>query len=75
MNPTAQDRTYDFILRTFVDRGEATHFTEIARSFGIAPDEGRQLLHDLMKTALPIWLYPNTDLIASFAPFNNLPTQ
>ena len=70
------DRTYNYILQTFVKRGYAPHFTEIAREFSVRPDEGKKLLHELMDdTKLPIWLYPGTDLIASFAPFNNLPTQ
>lgn len=69
------DRTYHFILESFVARGFAPHFTEIAREFSVNPDEGKKLLHELMATGLPIWLYPGTDLIASFAPFNNLPTQ
>jgi hypothetical protein len=69
------DRTYQFILETFIKRGHAPHFTEIAREFSIQPEEGQRLLHELMALPLPIWLYPKTDLIASFAPFNNLPTQ
>lgn len=69
------DRTYHFILESFAARGYAPHFTEIAREFSVRPDEGKKLLHELMATGLPIWLYPGTDLIASFAPFNNLPTQ
>ncbi len=70
------DRTYNYILQTLVKRGYAPHFTEIAREFSVRPDEGKKLLHELMDdTKLPIWLYPGTDLIASFAPFNNLPTQ
>lgn len=69
------DQTYHFILEYFVRHGYAPHFTDIAKGFSVTPDQGRKLLHDLMNTKLPIWLYPNTDLIASFAPFNNLPTQ
>ncbi len=69
------DQTYHFILEYFVQRGYAPHFTEIAREFSVPPDQGKKLLHDLMSIKLPIWLYPGTDLIASFAPFNNLPTQ
>ena len=70
------DRTYHFIMETFVKRGHAPHFTEIAREFSVHPEEGKRLLHELMDPPkLPIWLYPDTDLIASFAPFNNLPTQ
>jgi hypothetical protein len=69
------DRTYHFILETFVKRGYAPHYTEIAKSFSVQPEEGKKFLHELMDTKLPIWLYPNTDLVASFAPFNNMPTQ
>jgi hypothetical protein len=32
-------------------------------------------LHDLFKAGIPGCPFPNTDLIVSFAPFNNLPTQ
>ena len=69
------DRTYHYIMETFIKRGYAPHFTEIAKEFSIKPDEGKRLLNELMALPLPIWLYPDTDLIASFAPFNNLPTQ
>ena len=77
MTDTRQlDLTYDFILKSFIKSGQAPHYTEIAREFSVTPDEGRALLHDLMDgSKMPIWLYPGTDLIASFAPFNNLPTQ
>jgi hypothetical protein len=70
------DRTFRYIMETFIKRGSAPHFTEIAKNFGRRPDEGKRLLHDLIDTkVMPMWLYPGTDLIVSFAPFNNLPTQ
>ena len=72
---TQLDRTHHFILQTFVQRGYAPHFTEVAAQFGLPPDEGKKLLRDLAATGLPVWLYPGTDLIASYAPFNNQPTQ
>jgi hypothetical protein len=76
MSDTQLDRTYHFILQSFINSGQAPHYTEIAREFSVHPDEGNRLLHDLMDgTKMPIWLYPGTDLIASFAPFNSLPTQ
>jgi hypothetical protein len=76
MNAVAHlDETFNFIMKAFVERGQAPHFTEIASKFEISPEEGRQRLHELMATRLPNWLFPGTDLIASFAPFNNLPTQ
>jgi hypothetical protein len=68
------DRTYHVILTSWIERGHAPHFTDLARAFGVSPDEGRQRLHDLMAVGLPNWLYPDTDLIASFAPFHSLPS-
>lgn len=73
--PTQLDRTFDFILETFVARGHGPHYTEIARRFGVTPEHGKRLLHDVIGTGGPIWLQPGTDLIASFAPFNAQPTQ
>lgn len=72
---TQLDRTHHFVLETFVERGYAPHYTEIAKHFGVLTEEGKRLLHDLMNAGLPAWVYPGTDLIASYAPFNNLPTQ
>lgn len=69
------DRTYHYILETLVARGQAPHYTEIAKEFAVTPREGKGMLYDLMALGLPNWLHPNTDLIASFAPFNNLPTH
>lgn len=69
------DETYHYIISVLVERGQALHFTEIAARFGIPVEEGRRRLHELMAARLPNWLFPETDLVASFAPFNNLPTQ
>ena len=69
------DEIYHVIISVFVERGQAPHYTEIASRLGLSVEEGRQRLHELMAARLPNWLFPETDLIASFAPFNNLPTQ
>ncbi len=70
------DQTFHFIMETFIERGNAPHYTEIAKHLGVNPDKGKEALHDLIKTGVtPMWLHPGTDLIASVAPFNNLPTQ
>ncbi len=75
-NTKQLDRTFLFIMQTFVERGNAPHYTETAREFGVNPDEGRRLQKEVINSgAMPMWFYPGTDLIASFAPFNNLPTQ
>ncbi len=69
------DRAYAFIMARMVEQGCAPHYTVLARTFGLDPEAGRRLLHALMATGIPCWLYPETDLIASFAPFNNQPTH
>jgi hypothetical protein len=69
------DRMFQRIMRGLVDTGRAPHYAEVARALGLGVEEGRLLLHDVMR-AYPIgWLHPETDYIASFPPLNNLPTQ
>jgi hypothetical protein len=72
---TNLDQIFHLIINRMVKTGQAPHYTEIALELGISMEEGRQALHDLFNAGIPGWLFPNTDLIVSFAPFNNLPTQ
>jgi hypothetical protein len=70
------DRTYHFIIEHMIATGRAPHYTEIAADLGVSPADGRAALHELFsRRALAGWLFPKTDNIVSFAPFNNLPTQ
>lgn len=69
------DRAYQLMMQTFVRCGQALHYTELARDLGLMPGAGRGVLLDLMNTGVPAWLYDGTDYVASFAPFNNVPTQ
>jgi hypothetical protein len=55
--------------------GRAPFYTDIANELGVSIEEGRKAMHDLFSEMIPAWLSPGTDLITSFAPFNNLPTQ
>ena len=73
--PTVLDRTFHFIMQRMVETGQAPHYTEIAAELEFSPEEGRKNLHKLFRAGVAGWLYPNTDYIVSFAPFNNLPTQ
>jgi hypothetical protein len=73
--PSELDKTFNIIMRTMVEKGQAPHYTEIAAHLGVSVEEGRKALHDLFSARIPGWLFPNTDYITSFAPFNNLPTQ
>jgi hypothetical protein len=69
------DKTFSFILKRMVKTGQAPFYAEIAAALGVSVEEGRKALHDLLGAGIPGWVYPNTSYIASFAPFNNLPTQ
>ena len=72
---TLLDKTFHVIMRRMVETGQAPHYTEIAAALGVSMEGGRKALRDLFSMGIPAWFHPNTDLIASFAPFNNLPTQ
>ena len=69
------DRAYQLMMAAFVSRGHALHHVELGRALGVAPEEGRVVLHDLLASGIPAWAYDGTDYVASFAPFNNVPTQ
>ena len=69
------DRLYQFSIGKFVERGSAPHYTEVAKAFSVKPEEGKQLLHELVQTGIPAWMYGDTDYLASIGPFNNVPTQ
>jgi hypothetical protein len=69
------DKTFNFILKRLVKTGQAPFYPEIANELGVSIEKGRKILHDLFSEMIPCWLFPDTDFITSFAPFNNLPTQ
>ena len=69
------DQVFHIIIKQMVKTGQAPHYTEIAADLGVPVEEGRKALHKLFKAGIPGWLFPKTDFITSFAPFNHLPTQ
>ena len=73
--PIRLDKTFQIIMKQMIETGQAPHYTELAQTLGLSMEEGRKALHDLFESGIPGWLFPNTSLIVSFAPFNNLPTQ
>ena len=74
-DPQTLDRAFDLIMHRLVETGVALHYTELAAQLGCSVEEARAILHDLMATDYPAWLHPDTDWIASFPPFSNIPTQ
>ena len=69
------DRTFFFIMKRMMETGQAPFYTEIAAELGVSVEEGRKALNELLKTGISAWVFPNTNYIASFSPFSNLPTQ
>jgi hypothetical protein len=68
------DRGYAAIMRRVVATGTAPHFTELAAELGTPIEQARQLAHELVAIT-PGWMASDTDLFASFPPFNLQPTQ
>ena len=66
---------YTTILDHFIRTGRAPHYTELATLLGVSPDEARALQHEAAAVAMGSWFAPDTDYIASWAPFSNVPTQ
>ena len=75
VKPGILDQTFRIIMKHIMDTGQAPHYSEIAKEIGISMEEGRLKLHELFSRGIHGWLAPGTDFIASFAPFNNQPTQ
>ena len=69
------DKTFSIIMTSLVETGQAPFYTEIASELGVSAEQGREALHDLFEAGVSGWLFPETDYIASLAPFSNLPTQ
>lgn len=72
---TLLDNAFHVIMNRMVETGQAPFYTELAEGLGLSVEEGRKTLQDLFSAGIAGWLYPQTDHIVSFAPFNNLPTQ
>ncbi len=73
--PEMVQRAYTTIIRYSVDHGIAPHYTELAASLGVTPDEARGIQEEAAKAGVGCWISHDTDYIHSFAPFSNLPTQ
>jgi Alkylmercury lyase len=69
------DRAFHVIVRQMIETGRAPHFTELAAALRCDIEDGRQTLHRVIDAFVPSWLYPETDYVASFSPFSNVPTQ
>ena len=74
-DPGVLSKAFRLIMKRMIETGQAPFYTELAAELGLSVEEGRKVQRDLFTSGIPGWLYPKTDHIVSFAPFNNLPTQ
>jgi len=68
-------RAYNAVLDHFIRTGRAPHYTELAATLGLRPEEARQVQHKAAASALACWFVKDTDYVESWAPFSNVPTQ
>ncbi len=66
---------YNTVIEQFIKTGRAAHYTEIAETLGLQPEEARQLQHKAADSSIGCWFVKDTDYVESWAPFSNVPTQ
>jgi hypothetical protein len=72
---TMVQQAYTTILKHVIKTGRAPHYTEVAATLGLTPDEGRELQKEAAEAGVGCWLIEDTDYIESWAPFSNVPNQ
>lgn len=75
MDESMVQRAYTTVLQHFVKTGRAPHYTELAITLGLQPEEARQMQREAATAALACWFVKDTDYVESWAPFSNVPTQ
>ncbi len=68
-------RAYTAVLEHFIETGRAPHYTELAATLGLRPEEARQIERKAADAAIACWFVKDTDYVESWAPFSNVPTH
>ncbi len=68
-------QAYKAVLEHFVKNGRAPHYTELAATLGLKPEEALQAMRKAAESALANWFVQETDYVESWAPFSNVPTH
>lgn len=72
---TLVQQAYTRVLEHFIRTGRAPHYTELAATLDVQPEEARQIQHKAAESALACWFIKDTDYVESWAPFSNVPTH
>ena len=73
--PTLVQRAYTAVIEHFAKTGRAPHYTELATTLGVSPEEARQVQHKAAESSLACWFVQDADYVESWAPFSNVPTH
>ena len=68
-------RAYTATVRHFMETGRAPHYIELARALDLSSDAARAAQRGAAEAGPATWFVPETDYVASWAPFSNVPTQ
>lgn len=68
-------RAYTAVIQHFIKAGRAPHYTELAETLNLKPEEARGVQHKAADSALACWFVQDTDYVESWAPFSNVPTN
>ncbi|MBM9603661.1 hypothetical protein [Desulfopila inferna] len=66
--------SYTKVIEHFIKTGRAPHYTELAATLGVSPEEARSAQHQAAESSLACWFVKDTDYVESWAPFSNVPT-
>ncbi len=72
---TLIQQAYTSILEHFIQTGRAPHYTELAHTLGVGPEEAKDLQRKAAEVSGVSWFIHDTDYIESWAPFYNAPTH
>ena len=72
---TLVQRAYTAVLEHFKNTGRAPHYTELAATLGLRPEEARQVQHKAAESSIACLFVKDTDYVESWAPFSNVPTH
>ena len=75
METTLVQRAYTAVIEHFMKTGRAPHYTELAASLGLKPEEARLAQRKAAESAIAGWFVNETDYVESWAPFSNVPTH
>lgn len=72
---TLTQRVYTAVIEHFIRTGRAPHYTGLAKTLGISPEEALKEQRKAAESTLACWFADNTDYVESWAPFSNVPTH